>query len=76
METDGCYAVNFNNQSKENCELVSGLSGVPEKLDDVISDLYVTGAYFLLESKRSVKSIDLKSSKCISKHPQTACISS
>ena len=39
METDGCYAVNFKNQNKANCELTSGLSDDHEMVD-ITADLY------------------------------------
>ena len=40
MEMDGCYAVNFNNKNRGNCELTSEVSYM---VDDVMTDLYIAG---------------------------------
>ena len=50
LHTDGCYAVNFKQQNKVNCELTTGLSDDHEMVDDVTSDLYVMGEYNLVKT--------------------------
>ena len=51
LATDGCYAVNFKNENKSNCELTSGLSDVNETVDDVTADLFIMGEYILVKTK-------------------------
>ena len=51
LATGGCYAVNFKNENKSNCELTSGLSDVNEMVDGVTSDLFIMGEYILVKTK-------------------------